>query len=558
MGTAKLMKGKVQAMRRSTAGAPSKLRKPLLIATLLVAALALIGIGLLRTRSDTGVVTTADRPPDLTGQPHQQVPEEVPSDAEPPNGAEPTERTTTSKRDGVFALDEVFDNPDCMFRPGGGAAHGTAAVVVPDESGGSRFKVLDVHGTLFEGELPFNPNKAYLGRAADQSMVAAFGDIRLNSKKFRERDTPEPVRVYRDGRLEYETPKARQFAVTSNGSAFVTLEPEADKTHVLKIRRFDPHLEREYSLGKLSLNMGNHVLYTVGFSNDWQDVKLSSSRWGKPLYFYPVDPASKAVAFWEGDSDKRQSSASIIPNRFLGYHKGWDRSDADSDWPRLRFWKETYEWVDGKRQTKTHWSTKFYTRNPGYAFLTHGGRYYIHRGEVVRVLNADTGELVFAYPTATTLAEAPEFMRRGPSVGRGPGQIRGPEVVVHYGKKTRERLKSVEYPDEVGFPHRPSSVYVRGGELILYGTVLRGGSLDCRTVPSLEYPDCTEKAVREHGARYMPVLDTFALEGLSMDSQPVRRIEYVEEFSCARGDFVFQGLDLVDGTFRFRAAKTLN
>ena len=549
MTTARAAKEKERAVNNTAAERPTRLRKPILISTVLAAALLLLGIGLWKTRFDTGIVTTADQPPDLVGQVHQRVPEEVPSDAEPPNGAEPTERTTTGKRDGVFALDEVFDNPDCMFRPGGGAAQGTAAVVVPDESGGSRFKILDSHGTLFEGELPFNPNRAFLGRAADQSMVAAFGDIRFNSKKFRERDTPEPVRIYRDGRLEYETPKARQFAVASNGSAFVTLEPEADQTrHVLKIRRFDPHLEREYSLGKLSLNMGNHVLYTVGFSNDWQDVKLSSSRWSKPLYFYPVDPASKAVAFWEGDSDKRQSSASIIPNRFLGYHKGWDRSDADSNWPRLRFWKETYEWIDGRRQTKAYWETKHFTNAPGYAFLAHGGRYYVHRGEVVRVLNADTGELVFAYPTATVIGNATEFM------GRKPAQIKGHEKMVYYGKIRRERLESVEYPDEVSFPQSPRSVYVRGGELILYNSVLRGGSLDCRTVPSLEYQDCREKAVREHGAQYVDVLDTFALEGLSMDSQPVRRVEYVEEFSCARGDFVFQGLDLVDGTFRFRTA----
>ena len=548
----------MQGANDTVAGQASRLRKPFLVGTLSAAALVLLGIGLWKTRSDMGVVTTTDRPPDLAGKPHQRAQEEVPSDTEPSNRTSPEEQPTTIKRDGVFVLDEVFDNPDCMFRPGGGAAHGTAAVVVPDESGGSRFKILDEHGTLFEGELPFNPNKAYLGRGEDQSIVAAFGDIRLNSKKFRERDTPEPVRIYRDGKLEYETAKARQFAVASNGSAFVTLEPEGDKRHVLKIRRFDPHLEREYSLGTLSLNMGNHVLYTVGFSNDWQDVELSPSRWGKPLRFYPVDPASEPVTFWEGDSDKRQSDASIIPNRFLGYHQRWDRGDADANWPKLRFWKATYEWVDGSRQTTTHWSKVFYTRKLGYSFLAHGGRYFVHRGEVVRVLNADTGDLVFAYPTATTMAEVPEFMNRGPGIGRGTGQIRGHEMMVYYGKKSRERLKSLEYPDEVSFPLSVRSVYARGGELILYSTVLRGGSLDCRTVPSIEYHDCREKAVREHGARYVEVLDTFALEGLNMDSQPVRRVEYVEERSCARGDFVFQGLDLVDGTFRFRTGEALN
>ena len=526
------------------------------VATLLMGAFALLALVFLTTGRDPAQATAPASPPDLVGTVPQPESQEVPGDVERSrSGDEETDPIASSgQRDGVFALDEVFDNPECMFRPGGGPAAGIAAVVLPDESGGSRFKILDAQGTLFEGVLPFHPNKAYLGRSEDQSIVAGFGDIRLNSKVFREPDTPEPVRIYRDGALEYETPKARQFAVATDGSAFVTLEPGTEKTHFLRIRRFEPHSEREVDLGNLRLNSGNDVLYGVGFSSDRQDVKLSPSRWGRPLYFHPVDPASEPVAFWERDSDRREPSNAMIPNRFVGFNRKLDR-DPETGWLQWRIWKETYEWVDGERLTTTQWSTRQWTDEwgePGYAFLAHEGRYYVQKGSIVRVLHADTGELVFAYPTDKVMAVAKEFE------GRKASDIQAHEYVAYHGRLMRQRLASLEFPDEVAYPMSPGSVYARDGELILYSSVLRGGPEDCRTVPSVEYSACERRAEYEHGARWTKVLDTFALEDLSMDSQPVRRIEYVRERSCARGDFVFQGLDLQGGTFRFRTANSTN
>ena len=546
-----MRKGTTTTMRKDVRVGSSWSRTHILLFVLLCVVIALVAFALLASRRDAETPSPSGHQLLEGERPAPQTSEESPREVELPSiESEIAETAPTREWDGMFALDEVFDNPDCMFRPGGGAAKGTAAVVIPDEGGGSRFKILDAEGTLFEGELPFNPNKAYLGRSEDQSIVAGFGDIRLNSKVFRESETPEPVRIYRDGNLVYSTPKARQFALASNGSAFVTLEPGPDKTHVLKIRRFEPFAERDVSLGNLQLNMGNHVRYGVGFSNDWQDVKLSPSQGGKPLRFFPVDPDGDAVAFWEDETDVGQATGSVIPNRSVGYFKKGDRS-ADSEWPRWRVWKETYEWENGQRQVAIEWETHFFSNISGRGFLAHGGRYYIRKGEVVRVLNADTGELVFAFPTDQVLARAPEFE------GRNRSEIEGHERLVYHGRLARERLRSVEHPDEVGLPGSVRSVYARDGELILYSVILRGGSLDCRTVPSVEYSNCVDTTLREHGARYSDVLDAFTLEGLNMDSEPARRVEYKREHSCARGDIVFQGLELEDGTFRFRTANAL-
>ena len=513
---------------------------------LLGGALVLLAFALLANRRDGETPSQVAHDPEDGKLSAVPVSEESPTEVELPSSARDIPKTAPTREwDGVFALDEVFDNPDCMIRQGVGATKGTAVVVISDEGGGSRFKILDAEGTLFEGEFPFRGQEVSFGRSENQSMVVAVGDTRPNSGVLGENESPQPVRIYRGGSVVYEASNTRQFLVANNGSSFVTMERRPQKTHVLKIRRFEPFVEHEVDLGRRALSAGNHFLYGVGFSDDGREVKLSPYRWGRPLRFFPVDPNGEPVAFWEDETDVLDASAWLIPNRSLGYFiKGYH--NPDSDWARWRVWKETYEWENGMRQTTIEWETHFHSNTKGYGTLSNGGRYYIHMGEVVRVLNADTGELLFAFPTEKAYGDAPEFKDRKRS------ETEGYERRVYQGKLARERLRSVEYPDEVGYPGSARTVYASDVELIINHTVLRGGNLDCRTVPAVEYFDCLDRARDDRGARYEQVLDAFPIEGLTIDSEPARRSPYQREYSCVRQDILFQGLELVDGTFRFR------
>ncbi len=56
-----------------------------------------------------------------------------------------------------FSPEELIDNPDCNFTAGLGNADGAAIYVLSGEAG-ARFAVLDGQGTVFGGELPFDPN----------------------------------------------------------------------------------------------------------------------------------------------------------------------------------------------------------------------------------------------------------------------------------------------------------------------------------------------------------------------------------------------------------------
>ena len=125
-----------------------------------------------------------------------------------------------------FTPEELIDNPNCDFTVGLGDAAGTAVYVLSDGPG-ARFAVLDGEGTVFGDELPFDPNHYRLGRRADGSVVVALADLRLNSKEFRPDDSPEPIRVYRDGQVIFEHDKVWQFGVAPDGSSFYVVEPLA-------------------------------------------------------------------------------------------------------------------------------------------------------------------------------------------------------------------------------------------------------------------------------------------------------------------------------------------
>ena len=84
--------------------------------------------------------------------------------------------------------------------------------------------VVDQAGTQFRETVPFRAHRIRIGRQADGTLVAAFGDTRLNSREFRSPHSPEPLHVYVDGQLLYQSDKARDFDVATDGSSFFVQE----------------------------------------------------------------------------------------------------------------------------------------------------------------------------------------------------------------------------------------------------------------------------------------------------------------------------------------------
>ena len=248
-----------------------------------------------------------------------------------PRGA-PEERNPGRSREagsmrGEFAPEEVIDNPDCGLGVGHGPSRDVAVVVLPAAEGepaGARFAVVDGSGTLFGGELPFDPNHYRVGRRADGSVLAAFADLRLNSKAFRPPDSAEPMRVYHNGQVIYETGKAWEFGLAQDGSSFFSIEPLAGEASRLVIHSLDLGTEVHHDLGREFNPFSPYDSpYGAFYSDDagevvfWPPQELNGSPGGN-YWFYPVDGGGPRVVRVEtADMRGRVSAANAGDPRMV-------------------------------------------------------------------------------------------------------------------------------------------------------------------------------------------------------------------------------------------------
>ena len=124
----------------------------------------------------------------------------------------------------LFTPERVILNVECRMRTGRGDAKDVAVLTFFDENG-TEFTVLGESGALARGRTDFRGHKIRVGHRADGSVVFGLGDLRRNSGVFRDPDTDEPVRIYHNDLVIYETSKAWDFGVADDGTSFFVHEP---------------------------------------------------------------------------------------------------------------------------------------------------------------------------------------------------------------------------------------------------------------------------------------------------------------------------------------------
>ena len=265
----------------------------------------------------------------------------IPSGGPEPRAAGAGETAADGGRarpDWEFAPEEGLAIPDCGVEAGWGMPAGDVAlVVVPDiESPGARFAVLDGDGTLFGGDLPFRPNHWRLGRRADGAVVAAFADRRRNSKVSRPPESPEPLWVYVDGGLAYESEKAWDFGVARDGSSFFAVEPLAGEASRLVIhnlnlgvethhdldREFNPFTEGESPYGAFYSQSAEEVMF---WPPQQRDGVLGD------YWFYPVGGGAprvvRAVPRGTGVPHRQGGAATAMDPRMVRIERIAGRTD---------------------------------------------------------------------------------------------------------------------------------------------------------------------------------------------------------------------------------------
>lgn len=435
---------------------------------------------------------------------------------------------------------EVVDNADCTMLAGRGRASDAAIVVVPSPSG-AQFAVLDGNGEVFGDALSFLPHQLHVGRQADGTLVAGLGDLRLNSRVFREPDTPEPVRIYVDGQIAYETPKALNFAIAPDGSSFYVHEPMAGGASRLVVRNLDLGNETHFDLGTgyapaSAYDSGYEVRYAKGSE---EVVFARGGDNGRGLYqFYSVaDEVVRSIRI--GSTNRSIADVNVdieidddvFMARMVSSEEGYFAYSPDAvstgstgtpePW---RIFRRRFGFDEEPSFTEV-WSRQIDLR--GYAGTmveSDDGRWLGLRAWDFVLLDAATGETVFEFPKVDDEGQ----LQRLASV------LDEDATVVDAGTVTSESF--------------------RGDQLLMYRKIGSTRSCNAKAMNGLDqYYECIAD-LRRRGI-FRTVLDVFELNTIGLDSQPRFRVEYDARNQCATGDFPLRGLQVHDGRLTFLRTK---
>ena len=429
----------------------------------------------------------------------------------------------------LFTPERVILNVECRMRTGRGDAKDVALLRFYDENG-TEFTVLDDTGTLARGRTDFRGHQTRIGLRADGSVVFGLGDLRRNSGVFREPDTDEPVKIYHNDLVIYETSKAWDFGVADDGTSFFVHEPAPGGASRLVVRDLDRDTQVEYDLGTRLTPVSDYFSgHSVDYSDDGSEVAFMSAQEDSNgmgvYYFYPVRDTNKPRRITvEG------GWAALLTSSENGYFV--DSPDEVEPHEFGDVWQVTRRRIDASNDEVVDlWSKRLHIRNHGGAMsISQNGKWLGLSGYEYKVLDTETGETVFSYPSAgdpeAKLARLLPVLPEGATV------------------------------DDMG---REGSMRFSGNTLRVYRTY--GDTEACSREPGepwdpVRYRECI-KEQRLLG-RYQEFYDIYEMESIELDSSPSYTVEVYSESDCGPANGRWRGLLDLDGELVYRSEQPPN
>ena len=308
--------------------------------------------------------------------------------------------TSTAARDKLREVRisplRAIGNIDCKLDAGSGEAQGLAVIALPTGNE-LDFAVLDESGTRFSGSLPFFANKTRLGKRSDGSILVGFGDLRLNSRVFKPRDFAEPIRIYHNNHVIFESEKVWDFDVARDGSSFAVQEPAPGGASRLIIRNLNSGKESHYDLGTAFTPKNEYESsYALRYSMNYEEVMFEPAHadaMGRGSHwFYPLGegiPRRITVKF---------GKAAVFSDSTNWYFVDYSSSPSDDD--RGKQWKIYRKKLNPTlNEEKTLWETTieldyFY----GNIVLSQNGKWLALSSWNYTVLNTTNGETKLQFP----------------------------------------------------------------------------------------------------------------------------------------------------------------
>lgn len=503
----------------------------------------LIGISTLAVGLAAALLWDAEAP-SKAPQPHRQAAPQSKADAStsPPAARDlrpPTPDAAPLHID-EFVPFEVIDNLDCRMRVGGGPAGDTAVVVLPSADG-ARFSVVDGTGEVFGGALPFHPNHWRIGKREDGTVVAAFGDLRLNGIVDRPADSPEPVRVYVAGSIVYQTAKAWDFGVASDGSSFFLHEPVgASGVSRLVLHNLDRATQDIIDLGTMFAPKADHWSgYGVSYADAGAEVVFWTTyedEFGRGTHWFLAADGSAARRVRIGDKpldgdegpweNSREISLPAARGALLTSSEEGYFVLGEEDGPRIARRRFSYE--PGEEPVEEVWSvrpTQLRRYYDGRIVLAGNGAWLAVPDWNLLVLDTTTGETLFEYPLAgdkeAELARLASVLPQGATVADvgGVGGVRflGNDLLLSR---------------KVG----------SNKACVFHGMQSRRKLYECHA------------ELRRRGV-YARVVDIFHMETIDRFSQPDSRIEVGPDIPCGAGNHPVRGLQNHQGRLTFLTTR---
>lgn len=429
----------------------------------------------------------------------------------------------------LFTPERVILNVECRMRTGEGTAKDVALLTFYDENG-TEFTVLDETGVLARGRTDFRGHQTSIGQRADGSVVFGLGDLRRNAGVFREPDSDEPVKIYHNDLVIYETSKAWDFGVADDGASFFVHEPAAGGASRLVVRDLDRDTQVEFDLSTRLTPVSDYFSgHSVGYSSDGSEVVFMSaqedSMGSGVYYFYPVEDTSKP----------RRITVEGIWGALLTSSENGYFVNSPVDLEPGEFgdvWQVTRRRIDASNDEVVDlWSRKLHIRKHGGSLsISQNGKWLGLSGYEYKVLDTETGETVFSYPSAGD-----------------------PEAKL-------ERLRPV-LPDGATIDDMGRELYMgfEGNTLVTYREY--GDIEACSRKPDepwdpVRYRECI-KEQRLLG-RYQEFYDIYEMDTIELDSSPSYTVEVYSESSCAPANGLWQGLLERDGELVYRSEQSPN
>lgn len=415
-----------------------------------------------------------------------------------------------------FTPEYTIHNLDCQMFVGEGAAS-DVAIVTHQTAEGIVFAVVGESGELARGELDFRPNHVRIGRRGDGSVVYGFGDLRTHARGRRPQESPEPIQLYHDDFVIYESSKALDFDVAQDGSSFAVHEPSTSDVTRLVVRNLTEGTQVEHELNTKLTHKGR---YSMAYTTDGTEVAFSPAQlYGRGFHWFYSGNGERARRIKvEGFRSVLLTSSENGYFVERAYEADADESEEVWEVTRRRF-------LHSIGQSEALWSVLLSIEDFGSRLsVSENGKWLGLFASDYTVLDTETGETIFDFP-----------YRRNPEMqlARLAPILPADATVTDIGKH--------------------SSMNFKGNHLI--GFRVWGDSSSCHSELDDHYFNPKKREciwdLRMRGV-YKYFYDIYDMNTVNQDGSPAYTAEVFPESDCVRASARWKGLVDVDGELAFQ------